>query len=65
MVISGFHSLLEQEYLVVLLRGPGSVIVCLAHGLARMCLKLEYKNQWRLGGCCLRRNMETMSICWP
>jgi len=42
-VISGFHSLVEQECLAVLLRGPQPVIVCPARGLARMRLKREYK----------------------
>jgi len=39
----------EQECLAVLLRGPGPVIVCPAHGLARKRLKREYKEPMAAG----------------
>ena len=48
-IISGFHSPAEQEALVVLLRGPGAVIVCPARGIDRMRLKPEYKEPLAAG----------------
>ena len=48
-IISGFHSPVEQEALVVLLRGPGAVIVCPARGIASMRLKPEYKEPLAAG----------------
>ena len=41
-IISGFHSPVEQEALIVLLRGPQPVILCPARSLARMRLKPAY-----------------------
>lgn len=48
-VIGGFHSPPEEEALSVLLRGPGSVIVCPARGIASMRLKPEYKEPLAAG----------------
>lgn len=48
-VIGGFHSPAEREALVVLLRGPGAVIVCPARGIAGMRLKPEYQEPLAAG----------------
>ena len=48
-VISGFHSPPEQEALVVLLRGPGPVILCPARGIEGMRLKPEYREPLAAG----------------
>jgi predicted Rossmann fold nucleotide-binding protein DprA/Smf involved in DNA uptake len=48
-VISGFHSPAEREALVVLLRGPGPVIVCPARSIVGMRLKPEYKEPLATG----------------
>jgi predicted Rossmann fold nucleotide-binding protein DprA/Smf involved in DNA uptake len=48
-IISGFHSPVEQECLTVLLRGPRPVIVCPARSLVRMRLKREYKTPMESG----------------
>ncbi|MBI4750594.1 MAG: DNA-processing protein DprA [Acidobacteria bacterium] len=42
-IISGFHSPIEQECLVTLLRGKQSIIICPARGLEGMRLKDEWK----------------------
>ncbi len=42
MVISGFHSPVEQEALAVLLRGPQPVIICPARSLVGIRIKPEY-----------------------
>jgi predicted Rossmann fold nucleotide-binding protein DprA/Smf involved in DNA uptake len=48
-IISGFHSPAEHEALVVLLRGPGPVMVCPARGIAGMRLKPEYREPLAAG----------------
>lgn len=42
-IISGFHSPIEQECLVTLLRGKQPIIICPARGLEGMRLKAEWK----------------------
>lgn len=48
-VIGGFHSLVEQEVLTVLLRGPAPVILCPARSLAGMRLKPEFREPLAAG----------------
>jgi predicted Rossmann fold nucleotide-binding protein DprA/Smf involved in DNA uptake len=42
-VIGGFHSSIERECLIILLRGPQPIIVCPAHSLKRMRMRKEFK----------------------
>lgn len=49
MVISGFHSPVEQECLTVLLRGSQPLIICPAREILKMRLPREYKDAMRSG----------------
>lgn len=42
-LLGGFHSPMEKEWLMVLLRGPVPVIVCPARGIETMRLPAEYR----------------------
>jgi predicted Rossmann fold nucleotide-binding protein DprA/Smf involved in DNA uptake len=48
-VIGGFHSPAEQEALVVLLRGPGAVLICPARSIVGMRVKPEYQESLAAG----------------
>lgn len=64
-LVSGFHSPVESEVLVVLLRGPQPVIVCPARGLERMRLKAQYKVPLAEGRLLLLSPFATSVRRWP
>lgn len=43
-LIGGFQSTMEKDFLELVLRGPSSVVVCLARGLGNMRIPQGWKN---------------------